>query len=606
MAATLAPSKSLVDDAPFELIPSEPLAPPPAPLETSPLDDQLAKLLLRLNGAPSESLERAAAMVSAWRSDGHSCMPLAELGDVAVLRRELFETRVVGRPDEWKPLILDGADRLYLHRYWKYEQSLAASIRARLAAPPPAADPERLLEDLSRLLPPAASGAGDKTADQRAAIQAAFSSNLCVITGGPGTGKTRTIAVILALLHRQAERAAAEPPRVLLAAPTGKAAIRMTESIRRLLEEFPDSAASLAGDAATLHRLLGLTPDSPLPRYDAAHPLAADLVIVDEASMIDLALMAKLFSAVPPTARLILLGDRDQLASVEAGRVLGDICAAAKSPLGAAPDAPLPIAMVELRENFRFAAESGIRRLSELVNAGDADGAIHLLKEGRFEDLKSAPLPIRDLLGEALRAQAVAGFRPALEAATPAAALEALAQFRILCAVREGAFGVANLNRLTETALARAGLITLGARHYQGQPIMILRNDYNLRLFNGDIGLILPDETADGALRAFFRAADGQLRRLQPARLPEHETAWAITVHKSQGSEFDRLLFILPDEDRPLLTRELIYTAITRARSGVEIWHRPAVLKAAIARRTLRMSGLADAIRAEGSGGLVG
>jgi exodeoxyribonuclease V alpha subunit len=434
-------------------------------------------------------------------------------------------------------------------------------------------------------------------------VQAAFSSNLCLITGGPGTGKTRTIAVILALLHRQAERAGAEPPRILLAAPTGKAAIRMTESIRRLLEEFPDSAASLAGDAATLHRLLGLTPDSPLPRYHAAHPLAADLVIVDEASMIDLALMAKLFAAVPATARLILLGDRDQLASVEAGRVLGDICAAALSPGAPTAGAPLPIAMVELRENFRFAAESGIRRLSVRVNAGDAEGALSLLDENRSDDLRSSLLPIPDLLGETLRTRVIAGFRPALEAPTPAEALDALAQFRILSAVREGPFGVVNLNRLTEAALARAGLIALGPRHYRGQPIMVLRNDYNLRLFNGDIGLMLPDETSDGALKAFFRGADGELRRLQPARLPEHETAWAITVHKSQGSEFDRLLFVLPDEDRAILTRELVYTAITRARSGVEIWHRPAILKAAIARRTLRLSGLTDAIRSGGGDG---
>jgi exodeoxyribonuclease V alpha subunit len=291
---------------------------------------------------------------------------------------------------------------------------------------------------------------------------------------------------------------------------------------------------------------------------------------------------------VPETARVVLLGDKDQLASVEAGNVLGDICAPSAA-------SPLRAHIVELRRNRRFADDSGIQRLSQCVNAGDAEGALALLEE-KHRDISASPLPAPALLGEALRERVLAGWRAALETDDPRAALEHFGAFRILCALRRGPFGVANLNRLAEQTLAEAGLIEPGETFYRGRPVLITSNDYTLHLFNGDVGLLLPDPEARGELRAWFLDAAGALRRILPARLPEHETAFAMTVHKSQGSEFRRVLLVLPDRDTPVATRELVYTGMTRAREAVELWHHEPVLRAAIARRTERHSGLRDAL----------
>jgi exodeoxyribonuclease V alpha subunit len=543
----------------------------------TPLDTHFAALMLRLHGAPHPVLERAARWVSAQRAEGHICATIAA-EDAAQLR----STRVVGAPGEDKPLILDAHGRLYLHRYWQYESQLAAAIRARIGTEA-AHDPALLQRGLTRLF-----GKKTKTADwQRLATETAVQRNFCVITGGPGTGKTWTVVAVLALLHEQfaAQR---KKLRVALAAPTGKAAARMLESIQRTLERdpaFADARSAIPHDATTLHRLLGTIPDSPCFRHDAARPLAVDAVLVDEASMVDLALMAKLFAAVPPGARLVLLGDKDQLASVEAGYVLGDIC-----------HAPLPGHIVELRKNRRFAEGSGIQLFSQSVNAGDAEAALALLDTPRA-DLLSAPLPAPAALPDALRARIIGGYRACLDTHDPREALTQLGKFRILCAVRRGPHGVENLNRIAEAVLTDAGLIeseTTGA--YRGRPVLVTVNDHPLQLYNGDVGILLPDPEAGGELRAWFLDAGGNLRRILPARLPAHETVFAMTVHKSQGSEFQRVLFLLPERDTPVATRELLYTAITRARDSVELWHRPEVLRTAIARRTERTSGLRDAL----------
>jgi exodeoxyribonuclease V alpha subunit len=562
----------------------------------SPLDTHFAALMLRLHGTPHPMLERAAQMVSAHRGEGHICVTIPPEE-----AEELRATRVVGAPGDFKPLILDAHGRLYLHRYWQYEAQLAAAIRARIGSE--AAFDARLLQrGLARLF-----GKATQDADwQRVAAETAVRRNFCVITGGPGTGKTWTIVAVLALLHEQCA-ARGEKLRVALAAPTGKAAARMKESIQRTMTSdlrFADAHGPLEHEATTLHRLLGTVPDSPYFRHDAERPLAVDAVIVDEASMVDLALMAKLFAAVPASARLILLGDKDQLASVEAGYVLGDIC-----------DAPQPEHIVELRRNRRFAEGSGIQRLSRAVNAGDADAALAQL-ETPHADLSSTSLPRPAALAEALRAQVLDGYRACLETDDPHTALSRLGAFRILSAVRRGPFGVENLNRLAEQALADAGLIeretarvgqtfslpvgdrgqNVRATFYRGRPVLITVNDHQLGLFNGDVGMLLPDPEAGGELRAWFLDAAGKLRRILPARLPAHETVFAMTVHKAQGSEFQRVLFLLPDRDTPVATRELVYTAITRGRDAVELWHRPEMLRAAIARRTERASGLREAL----------
>ncbi|MGH8091927.1 MAG: exodeoxyribonuclease V subunit alpha [Chthoniobacterales bacterium] len=531
----------------------------------SALDRQFGDFLQRLAGGDAAEMRLAAMCTSRAGAEGHICVPVAEIAamegasSTANLRKKLRASKVVGAPGDFTPLVLDEHDRLYLRRYWEYEQQLAHGILSRSVSSAPVAESETDLQQM--------------------AATKAVSSGFTVITGGPGTGKTWTVMKILALLRA---RPGGERLRISLAAPTGKAAARLTESIHTLEETLT---------ATTIHRLLGYLPGSPYFRHDAEHPLNADVVIIDEASMVDLALMAKLVAAVPPEARLVLLGDRDQLASVEAGNVLADICAAAER---AAPSEPLHGAVVSLRRNYRFTETGGIYQVSSAINSGDADGAIAALQKDGEVGWKA--LPEAGRLPADLHEKVVAGFRPYLETNNPLEALAALQQFRILCAVRHGPFGIENLNTVAEEILAEADWLVPRRGWYRGQPIIITRNDYNLALFNGDSGIVLPDPTVDGELRAFFVTSEGKLRRFLPSRLPAHETAFAITVHRSQGSEFGQLLLILPEKDSPILTRELLYTGLTRARNGVELWASEAVLRTAVARPVTRTSGLRDAL----------
>ena len=541
-----------------------------APSVFSALDRQLGDFLQRLAGGTAPELRLVAMCASRARTEGNICVLLAEIAamegvpGLASLRKKLRASGVVGAPGDFAPLILDLQDRLYLRRYWEYEHQLAQAILSRTTAATPSV--------------------GGETDLQEVAAEKAVSRAFTVITGGPGTGKTRTVMTILRQLRAQA---GGEKLRIKLAAPTGKAAARLTESVREVDEKL---------SATTIHRLLGYLPGSPYFRHDAKHPLHADVVIVDEASMVDLALMAKLVAAVPPKARLVLLGDRDQLASVEAGNVLADICAAAES---AQPKEPLHGAVVELRRNYRFAEAGDIYRVSTAINSGEAEAALSALRQTADSAVSWESLPETPRLAEALRARVVAGFRSFLEMRDPLNALQSLDQFRILCAVRHGTFGIEYLNAIAEEVLAEAGLLKPRRGWYSGQPIMITQNDYNLALFNGDSGIILPDPAEGGELRAFFFSAEGKIRRFLPSRLPVHETAFAMTVHKSQGSEFGKVLLVLPENDAPILTRELLYTGLTRAREGVEIWASEAVLRASIARRVVRASGLQEALRAK-------
>lgn len=537
--------------------------------EFSALDRKLGDFLEGLSTSSAAEVRLAAMFASRARANGNICVSLEEIGAEesvrpGALRKKLKASAVVGAPGEFTPLILDAHDRLYLRRYWEYEQQLAQAIIAR-SSDRSAASSEAA-EDL-----------------QEVAAAKAVASRFTVITGGPGTGKTRTVMRILELLLAQP---GGESLRVLLAAPTGKAAARMTESVREVRENLA---------ATTIHRLLGYRPGSPSFRHNAENQLVADAVIIDEASMVDLALMAKLVAAVPLSARLILLGDRDQLASVEAGSVLADICAAAES---ASIGEPLYRSVVVLKHSYRFAESGGIRKVSSAVNAGDAGSALAALRDKADDEVGWEPLPSAAKLPSALRERVRAAFQPCLETDDPFQALSRLKEFRILCAVRHGPFGVVNLNAIAEEILAGTGLITPQRGWYAGRPLTITQNDYNLGLFNGDSGIILADRESNGELRAFFLSAEGNLRRYLPSRLPQHETAFAMTVHKSQGSEFERLLVILPEKESPLLTRELLYTAITRARQRVEIWSSEAVLRATIASRVRRISGLRDALHA--------
>lgn len=599
------------------------------------LEAHLACLLVRLAGREDPLLAPSVRLVCRLTGQGHICAnlaelagkPLAEPGDnepmiappLAEWRDALRRSPVVGRPGEYAPLVLDESGRLYLYRYWEYERQIAEDLQRRSVEEPGDVDLPRLLEGLDRLFPPAA----DRGVDwQRTAAAVAVLRRFCVISGGPGTGKTTTVIRILALLL---EQAAGRPLHIALAAPTGKAAARMQEAIRLARERLPVSQEirkAIPGEAMTIHRLLGFRPGSVRFRHDRENPLPVDLLVVDEASMVDLALMAKLVRALSPRARLILLGDKDQLASVAAGAVLGDICGdspglspafrrrlsevAGQDPDGrplcdalqrVGPEAGPPIrdAIVELTHSYRFGETSGIGRLARHVNRGDGREALALLERGDSEDVVWRPLESpRDLA--ARLAEAAERLGAYLAAGTPESALAGLDRLRVLSAHRTGPFGVETLNRLVEECLEARGVIRPRSLWYHGRPVLITANDYNLRLFNGDLGITLLDPASEGKPRVFFRTAEGGVRRLPPARLPEHETAYVTTVHKSQGSEADEVLLILPNELTPVMTRELIYTGITRARSRVEIWGTGSVFEAAVARRLTRSSGLRDAL----------
>ena len=527
-----------------------------------------------------------------------------------------------------RPLVLDGT-RLYLARYWFYECDLAHRLLERARGWTEIA-PEAVRAALDQIFPPVS--AEEPVDWQRVAAAIAAMKRLCIISGGPGTGKTHTVTAILGVLHHlRPDR----PLRTALAAPTGKAAARITESLRKTLASFPQSTAwmqHVPKEATTLHRLLGIRQGRSVPRHGPENPLLLDVLVIDEASMIDLTLMAQTLAALPPNARLILLGDKDQLASVEAGNVFSDLC-------GPRPDMPGPLALsqlarspqwvervraatgmdlpegtmepgraaasllsectVFLEKSYRFRAESGIGRLAALIRNGDP--VIPFLRSGFWKDeplegvsfnteVTYRPLAERDL-ARVVESIVRHHFLPVVRADTVEEASERLDAFRILCAVRETSFGVIAINALVEDTLARMGTIPRGARHYKGRPVLVTQNDYDVQLFNGDVGILWPDP-ADGRLKAWFRRVDGSFRALRVLRLPPHETAYAMTVHKAQGSEFARVLLILPDQDAKVLTRELLYTAVTRAKNGVDIRASESILETAVRRRTERRSGL--------------
>jgi exodeoxyribonuclease V alpha subunit len=599
--------------------------------------------MARLNGGGDAGLTLAAALVSSAVGQGNICLDLrtarkeieANLTGPAALPsvEEWFETlrrsRVVGAPGEYRPLVLDDKGRLYLYRYWEYQEKLAKGLRARMESASIPWDPSTLRGLLDRLFP--SGGGGGEIDWQKVAALASVRQGFCVVSGGPGTGKTTTVAKVLALLL---ELAPSRRLRMALAAPTGKAAARLQEAIKDAkakLDCAEEVKTAIPEAASTIHRLLGSTRGTPYFRHNEENRLPVDVLVVDEASMVDLPLMSKLVQALPPRARLILLGDRDQLSSVEAGAVLGDICATggkivfskqfADECAGACgtslndeliaggPHDRARDCIVELRKSYRFSGESGIALFSARVRAKDPDAAVGVLREERHVDLVWTELSSCAQLGKTIRGQLIEGFRSTLEAVgrlsdqdgeAPSKKLgkifKSFASFRVLCAVREGPCGVTGLNLLTENILHAEGLIERGRRWYTGRPVLIQRNDTSLHLFNGDIGIYLPDLLTGSGHRVFFPGPEETFRGFHPQRLPEHQTVWAMTVHKSQGSEFDEILLVLPDRESPVLSRELIYTAVTRAREKATLLGPEPVLRQAILRSTERLSGLSDAL----------
>ncbi|HET9835678.1 MAG TPA: exodeoxyribonuclease V subunit alpha [Rhodanobacteraceae bacterium] len=446
-------------------------------------------------------------------------------------------------PVQRKPLVLDAQGRLYLARYFGYERRLARNLIARAQA-------ERLK----------------------------------LVTGGPGTGKTHSVVRTLAELATKAH-AQGRALRIALAAPTGKAAARLSQSVRAQLPELalPDPvAAMIPREASTLHRLLGLSPVSARAKFHRGAPLPHDVVVVDEVSMVDLPMMHKLADAVRDDATLVLLGDPDQLAAVEAGDVLGALVDAAREP-------PLSHCHTHLTQSRRFSGHGALGQLATAVAAGDANAALAAL-EGNDE----VRLFANDARGARLVEHAVEAYRPVADAPDAGAALRAANDFRVLTALRHGPAGSLALDRSIEQRLKRHAGVRADAPWWRGRLLMVTANRDALGLFNGDVGVVWPD--ADGEMKVWFESADGALRAISPAALPPHEGAFALTVHKAQGSEFGHVALVL-GADTPVLTRELLYTGVTRAREGVEIHGDEALLRAGIARRTQRWNGLVDRLR---------
>ena len=600
------------------------------------IDIHFAKFITGLGKNDDPDIYLAAALASNATGNGNVYFDLASVDERPVFvgmeqegtvkwpklsgwLQKIRQSPVVGWPGDYRPLILDKKNRLYLYRYWDYEKKLSESILHRSRQEFRDLDITRLTDSLKRLFP---QNEGDEFNWQMVAAYIAAIKRICIISGGPGTGKTFTMAKILALLL---ELHGKEKLNILLAAPTGKAAARIAESIKdakKTLNSPWDIIEAIPSEAYTIHRMLKTIPGSPYFQHNHENPLNADVVVVDEASMVDLALMSKLLWAVPFEARLILIGDKDQLASVETGFVLGDICdrenvhafsecfcnkfeavtqQKIEPPLKEHKESPgLYDCMVVLKKNYRFTGGSGIGELSRAVNRGEIHKVFHLMKNNS-DQISWKKISQPDDLSRFLTQSIIKGYSDYLNTDDPYRALELFKRFKILCAVKIGSMGVNAVNRLAEQVLIREGLIAPDRSSsnpwYKGRPVLITRNDYRLKLFNGDMGITLPAPGSTGKdLYVYFSGESGELRRFFPYRLPEHETVYAMTVHKSQGSEFDHVLLILPDRDYPVLTRELFYTGITRTRKTVSIWATENVLKTTISRKIERTSGLKDAL----------
>ncbi|OCG31100.1 exodeoxyribonuclease V subunit alpha [Gilliamella sp. Choc4-2] len=451
---------------------------------------------------------------------------------------------------------------------------------------------------------------------QKVAVAVALTRKVAIISGGPGTGKTTTVAKILAGLIQTNSSA-----RIITAAPTGKAASRLTESLSRAIDKLSLESLNLKAESVTLHRLLGARTDNRAFIYNKNNPLHVDVLVIDEASMIDLNMMARIIEALPKSARLILLGDKDQLSSVEAGAVFGDLCsfiANGYSQMRADELSQLTGYMIPahsqvasitdsiclLQKSYRFNDSSGISILANAVKEGQSSLAKTLLTDNLFDDIRYYSLSSKQAYQTMLQ-DSIEHYKHYLKSINRqgnnnvAAILDKFAQYRLLCALREGIFGLEGLNKQIELLLVKNKLIEQRNKEnwYIGRPIMILQNSATLGLYNGDIGITLPSEKDSSKMRVYFPFADGVIKGFSPFRLPEHETAYAMTIYKSQGSEFNHVNIILPTDYSPLLNRSLLYTAITRAKNSVSIYANDYVLMQSVKTQTERHSGLINLLQ---------
>ena len=587
-----------------------------------PTEVHLADWVARATGDDRPLVALAVGMASWAAQHGHACADLLQLGDAVAaehaVRNDDQAAVELGWPDahEWlqvlrdapavvrctdvvdqvpvfdaHPLVLHGS-RVYLQRYWIDECGIAATLRAR-AGDLSVGLSSSAAAVLDQLLPAVDDGEPNL---QRAAADAVFANRVALVVGGPGTGKTYSVARMLAVLLEQ------QPSlRLALAAPTGKAAARLQESIAAALQQ-PDVEQHISAEVrsalagvtpSTIHRLLGSLGDRRQRfRYDASNPLPHDVVVIDETSMVSLPLMARLLEAVRPDARLVLIGDPDQLESVDLGAVLGDLVQVVIDR----PAGVLARRGCRLVRGHRYGGDTPIALVADAVRRGDAAEALLQLRGDatgsvRFHECLDPMAPAVVAAVEQVVGPHLAALRSAAEAGDAEGALAASAAVRILCAHREGPFGVATWNRLAEQWMC--GPTGAGSSWFAGRPLLATRNDARLGLANGDTGVVVRE---GGDLMAVFHTALGR-QSFHPVQLSEVRTAFAMTVHKSQGSEYPTVVLVLPPRTSPLVGRELVYTGATRAKSTLHVVGDPGALSACLATPAQRMTGLADALR---------
>ncbi len=534
------------------------------------LDIHFAEFLAKRSSLSGNARDEFAGIVtelSAAMGAGHSCLPISKDQKTLLKKTDLVSE------NKKTPLIVHN-QHLYLHRYFTYESRLARQTRDMATISHPKGLGAELLDFYF------GTEEGKSSVNwQRNAARVALEKDLSIISGGPGTGKTTTVVKIIGILLQ----ALNEKLSIALAAPTGKAAMRLQESINSSLTtiDFPKEInAAIPTEAKTLHRLLGVLRNSPQFRHNNENPMGWDIVVVDEASMVDLAMMSKLVDALKPGSKLILIGDKDQLSSVESGAVLADFIQS------------LPQNTVELKKTYRF--DSGIKELAASINQGNAQKAWSLLKDKKIANVGLVESDISGLISK--RYGSYMKKAGAIDEYDMDSVFAAFNQFQILCSVHYGERGVDGINRKTEFLLAGQGFDCSPDSWYAGKPVLITRNDYTLGLYNGDIGICLLD-TSDHRLKVWFETDGGGYKSYLPYRLPYFETAFAITIHKSQGSEFSEVLVVLPTEDNRVLCRELLYTAVTRAKEKVKIGTEREVFELGLSRRIERFSGLAGQLQ---------
>lgn len=501
---------------------------------------------------PDDGIKPIAYLLSKKLSEGHICIAGSDLENEVITAGTLLGTD----SDLQKPFI-SHAGKFYLQRYFKYETGILSRIVAWME------------KKKTELIP--------DTESQDFASQLPLKNQFSIITGGPGTGKTTTVARALSMLIEENPAL-----RIALAAPTGKAAARLAESLKNSSRNLGENVKRVFEtlEPVTIHRLLGNMPNSHYFRYNRENPLPYDVVVIDESSMIDAALFAKLIDAVNPSARLVMLGDKDQLASVEAGSLFGDICDALLSVSAAYQN------IAYLRKSYRFSDDKGIGRLSKaVINGNVAD----------IEKMMDEQIQIDTGYAESVFDSFIDGYRDFILETDTRLALQKFNTIRVLTAIRAGEQGLTAINKRIEKYLQQQKLIKPVSEFYINRPVMVGRNHYEVGVFNGDTGIVRPDE--NGILKVWFEDSSGDLKSVLPGFISEAETAFAMTIHKSQGSEYDRILTILPKTDLPILTSELLYTAISRAKSKLIIQAATEVIQSCAQRRVQRASGISERLK---------